>query len=246
MPQTLFQIKQLAILAAKKSDWAQALKLNEDILAQNPDDVEALNRLGQSYLQLNDCTKAKKTFSKVLKLQKTNKIALRNLEKIKNNQTQKLNCFATQLFIDEPGKAKNVVLHRLAGKPILQSLAIGQECQLVIKNRYISIETKDGEYIGALPEDISFRLSNLIKTGNQYLCYISSCNEKNCQVYIKESVRSAKNEHQNSFALNKNNNLNNFNDHLVLEEDIPVEVISVDEDSEKVISDDIDDFEEEE
>lgn len=233
MPQTLLQLKQLAISAAKKSDWNQAVKLNEDILTQSPKDVEALNRLGQAYLQLNDCNKAKKTFSKVLKIQKTNKIALRNIEKIKNNQTQKINCFATQLFIDEPGKAKNIALHRLAGKQVLHNLSVGQECQMVIKNRYISIETKTGEYIGALPEDISFRLSNLIKTGNTYLCYISSCNEKTCNIYIKENSRSKKNLHQNSFALNKAGSLNNFNDHLVLEKDIPVELVSTDEDNDK-------------
>lgn len=233
MPQTLLQLKQLAINSAKSANWQQAIELNLAIIAQCPNDLEALNRLGLAYMQSNDCQKAKKTFLSVLKVQKNNKIALKNLEKIKNNHITNGNCFSEQNFIDEPGKAKNIQLHRLAGKQALQKLNIGQKCKLVPKNRYISVETEDNSYIGAIPEDISFRLSKLLNDGNQYCCSISCCSDNTCYLYVQEVFRSEKNKHQNSFSTNKTGNVSNINDELVLEEDIPIQIVSTDDDEEE-------------
>ncbi len=233
MLQTLSQLKQLAITAAKSFNWQQAIKYNKLIVTQSPENLEALNRLGQAYIQTDSLKKAKKTFLSVLKRQKNNKLAIKNLEKIKSKNTRSINCFSSQAFIDEPGKAKNVQLHRLAGKQVLQKLSIGQACRLVPKNRYIGIETiQNNIYVGAIPEDISFRLSKLFKDGNQYSCNISACSDSSCCVYIKEISRSTKNKHLNSFATNKFGNISNINDEVILEKDIPVRVISTDDDDE--------------
>ena len=116
---------------------------------------------------------------------------------------------------------------------MVQNLSVGQTCQLVPKNRYISIETtKESIYVGAIPEDVSFRLSKLLKNGNQYCCSISACNDNSCCVYIKETARSTKNKHLNSFATNKVGNISNINinDEIMLEKDIPVRVVSTDDD----------------
>lgn len=233
MPQTLSQLKQLAITAAKKFNWQQAIKYNKAIVTQSPQNLEALNRLGQAYIQTDSLKKAKKTFLAVLRVQKNNKIAIKNLERIKNKKTHNINCFSAQAFIDEPGKAKNLQLHRLAGKQVLQNLSIGQTCQLVPKNRFISIEVAENNtYIGAIPEDVSFRLSKLLKDGNQYCCSISACSDNSCCVYIKETVRSTKNKHLNSFATNKIGNISNINDEIMLEKHIPVRTISIDDEEE--------------
>jgi hypothetical protein len=102
-----------------------------------------------------------------------------------------------------------VVLHRLAGKQVLDTLGVGQECKLVLKKRFISVETADGTYIGALPEDISFRLSKLIETGNLYSCRIHTLCNSECTVFLKELNRSKKNLDHHSFPPNKSAMMHN-------------------------------------
>jgi len=222
--QKLSVIKQQAIQAAKNLDWSKAIDLNTEILSNNENDISALNRLGLAYLQLNDPKKAKNSFLKVLNIDKTNNIAKKNISRIKNNQKAWVESFTNNDFIEEPGKAKIIQLHRLAGKTVLHSLSTGKTCFLVPKSRYISVETNSKIYIGALPEDISFRLSKLIKDGNTYLCTIHSCTERHCYVHIKEDKKSKKNSHINSFPLGKNSySSKNPNDDVIVEKNIPVQ-----------------------
>lgn len=233
-------LKQQAIRAAKEQNWQQALELNSEILEENPKDLEALNRLGLASMQLGDIAKAKNTFKKVISLDKSNIIANKNLLKIKNKQTLPSVSFSDNCnFIEEPGKTKIIELHRLAGKQVLSLLCIGQPCQLILKNRYISVSLSDGQHVGALPEDISFRLTKLIKRGNEYSCSIHSCNGKKCCVHIKETKTSKKNAHLQSFPTTKfaMANLSQLGDDIVMEEFIPVESIDGDEDENPQIQD---------
>ncbi|MBD3279841.1 MAG: hypothetical protein GF390_04000 [Candidatus Pacebacteria bacterium] len=232
--QKIASLKKQAIKAAKNLDWDTAVEVNQQILAQLENDIGALNRLGVAYLQLKKPSQAKKAFKQVLKQDKSNQLAKKNLAKIKNNQTDNICNFTQGHFIQEPGKTRIVKLKRLAGKPVLKKLTIGQKCQLVCKNRYISVETKkNNTYIGSLPEDISCRLAKLIKSGNEYSCCVHSCTEKTCRVHIQETKRSPKNAQIHSFPPNRSTltqskhiNTSNF----VLEKDIPVQVVNTDED----------------
>ena len=90
-----------------------------------------------------------------------------------------------------------------------------------------------------MPEDLSFRLSKLIKNGNTYSCQVRSCSTKQCSVYIKEVSQSEKNKGAHSFpsrdiALNP---LSDIEASIVLEENIPVEIIQTDNDVEKTLED---------
>jgi hypothetical protein len=87
------------------------------------------------------------------------------------------------------------------------------------------------KHIGALPEDISFRLSKLIANGNEYRCVIYKVNDKQCLVQIKETLRSKKNEQVVSFPSKIQNSLV-LPDDFILEEDIPFEVIGEEEEEE--------------
>lgn len=224
-----------AIAAAKDQNWSAAVDYNQAIIEQNSNDVGAWNRLGVAYSQLANHKAAKTAFQKVLDIDKSNPIARKNLAKLKNNQLPSVPTFATQDFIEEPGKTKTVELHRLAGKNVLDNLAVGAECNLIPKNRYISVEIK-GIYIGALPEDISFRLAKLIETGNVYYCCVRSFSANHCNVYIKELSRAPINKEVNSFPANKTTaaGLNDLDD-LLLDDEIPVEVVDSDTDVERTI-----------
>lgn len=226
-----------AIAAAKDQNWSAAIEYNQSILENNSNDVGALNRLGVAYSQLGKSKLAKAAFQQVLDIDKSNPIARKNLDRLKNNQATAVPTFTKQDFIEEPGKTKTVELHRLAGKNVLDALAIGQECQLKPKNRYISVESND-TYIGSLPEDVSFRLAKLIDTGNVYYCCVRSFSGTHCSVYIKELSRSKKNQDVNSFPVSRTtmSALNDF-DTLLLDDDIPVEVVDSDTDVERTLED---------
>jgi tetratricopeptide (TPR) repeat protein len=236
-----------AIQAAKNGNWELALTKNSELISKNPSDIGALNRSAIAYLQLGKTIEAIKMLEKVLEIDKSNQIAKKHLADIKGKKRTKKPSFSTEQFIEEPGVTKIVELHRLANKSILQDLDVGQRCSLIPKNRYISVETSNGEHIGALPEDLSYRLTKLIKRGNIYECFVHSASEKECLVYIKEVVRSKKNEYINSFPLNRTSvaAINDVDERFLLEENIPVTIINTDDDTEKSI-DDIDSSEEDE
>jgi tetratricopeptide (TPR) repeat protein len=199
-------MNQLALLQkksiefAKKGDWESAVEANKEILQQSPQDVGALNRLGFCYIQLNRNDEAMETYQKVLSIEKVNPIAKKYLDLLKQNikvKPQSKNVYED--FVEEPRKTKIVSLDRLAGSAVLSKLSVALPCTLKTKGRYVCVQTEDGEYIGSLPEDISLHLSQLIKTGNEYLCLIMSVSKQECVVFIKEKVVSPENKHIPSF-----------------------------------------------
>lgn len=233
MQHTLSTLRRLAIQAVKDGDWNQAVTYNLDIFNQDATDVSALNRLGMAYLQLDQSKEAKSTFEQVLKIDRTNQIARKQLDRIKHNAVVTPPTFSQKSFIEEPGRTKTVELHRLAGRTVLQVLSVGQSCELRPKNRYISVEV-GGQYVGALPEDISFRLAKLIQTGNTYSCLIYSFTDNSCKVYIKEESRSKKNADVHSFPPGKlPNNGQEVDDRYLFDDENAIDLGDSGEDGEE-------------
>jgi hypothetical protein len=234
---------QQAIQAAKNQNWPEAIALNQQILADNPQDIPALIRLGVAQAQIQELKEAKKAFEKVVELDKSNLLARKHLLKLKNNQTISLSTLpANEEFIEEPGKTKTAELHRLASKEQLDKFRVGQVCQLKPKSRFISVEI-DKTYLGSLPEDLSARLSKLMQTGNEYACYIRSLSPTSCTVFIKETIRSKVNAFTNSFIVQKSqiatlNDMFLADDTMPLQiEDIPLQIVETDTDEEKTPED---------
>jgi len=223
--QNQLAMKKAAIEAAKSADWPQAVIINQDILVHQPQDVEALNRLGLAYLRLGEEKKAEDTFKQVISFDAANIIANKHLNKLKNKEvTTDIIFDNANDFIEEPGKSKVITLHRLTDKNRLVSLKVGQVCQLQNKNRYISVVDGNGKHVGTLPDDISFRLCRLIQAGNEYRTVIYKVSDKQCCVQVKETKRSKKNEQIVSFP-SKGQSTMLLPDDFILEEDIPFEVI---------------------
>ncbi|HPS40771.1 MAG TPA: hypothetical protein PLQ50_02070, partial [Candidatus Woesebacteria bacterium] len=133
-------LRQEAINAAKNADWSKAILINQEILQSYGDDLEAMNRLGMAFLKNKQENKAKEIFKEVLKFDRSNIIANKHLEKIKNKEAGADIIFdQNNDFIEEPGKSKIVNLHRLTNKEQLKKLKVGQICYLQSKNRYISV-----------------------------------------------------------------------------------------------------------
>lgn len=231
---------QEAIKAAKDQNWDAAVELNSEIIDRNSNDVGAYNRLGLAFLQLGKTKDAKQAFETVLAKDKSNIIANKHLNNLKNKQ--KSNVSVSQVyFIEEPGKTKITELHRLTRKDFLSNLRVGQKCQLNSKGKHISIETEDGKYVGALPDDLSFRLCKLIKRGNEYECLIHSVSTSSCSVHLRENKASTKNKHILSFPVGKIAATKDtpIEEELLIKDDIPLDI----EDDENPSDNKADDFE---
>lgn len=192
-----------AIQTALQGNWQEAIAMNKSLIAENPEDIDALNRLGLAYTILGKLKEAKSTYQKVIRIDPLNPIALRNLKKIKEKKfsaTAKLsNSCINNKFLEEPGKTKVVELVNIAQPKIVESLRTGQSLELSIKR--LKIFALEGtQYIGVLPDDIARRLIKFMKNGCKYEAYVKSATQHKVTVFIKEVKKSTRYKDQPSFT----------------------------------------------
>lgn len=187
-----------AISAALNSSWQDAILANSELLKENPLDVEALNRLAHAYKQAGEIKKAQTTYRKVLKVDRFNPIATKNLwllERLPKN-LKNLNCNGggtfSQMFLEEPGKTKVVALINLAPLRTILSLSYGNKVNLFIKRHTTIVCAPDGTYLGALPDDLSTKLMRLLRGGNRYEAFVKSVGKNCLSIFIRELFRSSR------------------------------------------------------
>jgi tetratricopeptide (TPR) repeat protein len=197
---------QIAINLALSGKWEESIKINREIICQNPEDTEALNRLARAYAEIGKKSEACEFTKKVLKIDPVNPIALKCLEKWKNgreNGIHSQNHFSTETFLEEPGKTKLVSLLNIGDGKIFAGLDPGEEVKLFCHAHKVSINTLDGKYIGRLPDDLAARLRNLIKSGNKYQVLMKSVDPKEIKVFIRELEKDSKVKNIPSFPTEK-------------------------------------------
>ena len=197
------------IKAALSQNWEAAIRINIKILKENKKNVDALNRLGFAYLMSGKKKLAKETFDTVLKIDKYNGIAQKNLKKINLIKVGDINTEARKnisplLFLEEPGKTKIVECINVAPKQTLSYISCGQEVTIKTKRHSIEIRDHKNGYIGALPDDISFKLIKMMESGNEYSIHIKSINKSCISVFIREIKRGASLASQPSFTSTTN------------------------------------------
>ncbi len=69
-------VKNLAIKKALENNWEDAASLNQQLLEEDPQDIDTMNRLGFALMKLGKCRKAKDVFRNVLNFDESNPIAL--------------------------------------------------------------------------------------------------------------------------------------------------------------------------
>ncbi len=205
-----------AINAALNSDWALALKLNKQIMKIDPQNIDALNRQAKAYMELGRANLAKKYYSEVLNIDPYNPIAQKNLKIMKSFKSNRhvpatpgtdgqasVSCshpkLSPSLFLQEPGKTKMVSLLKVAEPQKLVSAFCGMQVEMAIKNRKITITDSNGDYLGVLPDDISYHLLRLSKGGNKYELFVKSVRVNSLSIIIKETFRSKKFKNQPFF-----------------------------------------------
>ena len=192
-----------AIQTALQGNWQEAVAMNKSLIADNPEDINALNRLGLAYTILGKLKEAKTTYQKVIRIDPLNPIALRNLKKIKEkkfSETAKLsNSCINNKFLEEPGKTKVVELVNIAQPEIVESLRTGQSLELSIKRLKI-FALENTQYVGVLPDDIARRLIKFMKNGCKYEAYVKSSTQHKVTVFIKEVKKTTRYKDQPSFT----------------------------------------------
>ena len=197
---------QIAIGFALSGNWDEAVKANLQIINQNPDDTDALNRLAKAYTELGKISQARETAKKVLQIDTVNPIALKLIEKLKltkKGTTEASGSVSSESFLEEPGKTKLITLLNLGDSSIFTNLNPGEEVKLVSYPHKVTINTIDGKHIGSLPDDVAARLRNLIKAGNKYQALIKSAEPKEVTVFIREIERGPKAPEISSFPTEK-------------------------------------------
>lgn len=201
-----------AIECALSHNWKDAVSLNESIVQMDPSNIEGLLRLAYAHTQLQNIEKAKKLYRKVLLLDKYSFVAQKNLNKLSalpkrgKKSAQKITLMQTKmspnLFLEEPGKTKSVNLINVAPISVLSQLENGDNAYLLVKRHSVEIRDENQVYLGALPDDLSFRLMRLIQSGNTYTVIIKSADKKSLSVFLRENKRGKRFKNQPSFLPN--------------------------------------------
>lgn len=197
------ELHKAAIEAATHGDWEEAIKLNKQIISLQGSNVQALNRLAFAHLQIGNNRQAEENCRTVLRLEPNHPVAERNLKiasklradkktdkKLGHRRGEKPTSQPKpDVFVKDPGKTRQVILINPATQSILDGLYASQEVQLQPTKKTVEIRTLEGSYIGALPDDISFHLKNLMKLGNHYTTHIKNIDLKRVYVFIREIKR---------------------------------------------------------
>lgn len=207
----MIPLKSQAIQTALDGDWTQAISLNQEILKENPDDIETLNRLAFAYTISGDKKEAKALYQKVLQLDPRNPIALKNLNRLKNetdnvSSTVILKPLNT-LFLEETGKTKVVELVNVAEQKTIAHLRTGEELTLSVKRLKVFVLDSNKKYIGVLPDNIGKRLIKFLTGGNHYETYVKSVNNNSVSIFVREIKRAARFKNQPSFLSNNEKSL---------------------------------------
>lgn len=211
MDDSTIKLSDQAIQAALLANWEDALLLNQQIIALQPENTDALNRTARAYFELGNYSEAKKFYQSSLKIDPYNQIAAKFLKRIevfakKGSSSDRVvkktitsKPFNLDLFIEEPGKTKVVSLLKVAEPQRISMLSSGDEVVISPKNRSVSVTDIDNGYIGVLPDDTAHQLLRLIKGGNKYQAFIKTVKTNALSILIREVHRSTRFKNQPSF-----------------------------------------------
>lgn len=182
-------LQKQAIQASLENNWEIAIDLNNSILEETPNDLAALNRLAKAYTELGQKESAKTVYQKVLKIDKYNPIATKNLRLLPDKNGNSDIITSKEDFVEEMGITKSVSLVKTASKDVLASLCCKQSLMLAPRSRLIAVNAGKNTYIGCLPDDLSLKLKKKITAGYKYSVCLKSSTDSMAVVFIREIKR---------------------------------------------------------
>jgi tetratricopeptide (TPR) repeat protein len=196
----MLSIKSQAIQTALVGDWPTAINLNQQILQDEPNDIDTMNRLAFAFLSSGNPKDAKALYEKVLSLDMKNPIAIRNLKRLNDVNIKRPSITINNLFIEEPGKTKVIELNNIAEKKVISHLRSGEKLELRIKRSKIFAYDLEDQFVGMLPDDLCQRLIKFMEAGNEYEAYVRTVDSNKVSVFIREVKRAKKFINQPSFV----------------------------------------------
>jgi len=200
-----------AISLALSGEWERAAQVNQAILDQTPDDVEAMNRLGKALMEVGEYGSARDVLVRVLRAAPYNNIAKKNLARLEQiasgpaplRQTRKA-AGAPGFFIEESGKSGTTVLQKPGARTVVASIAPGGPVSLAVENNAICVYVNGGEYLGRLEPKLGRRLINLLEGGNMYEAAVIGVKEQGVSIIIRETYRHPRQHNVCSFPSKSN------------------------------------------
>ncbi len=186
----------LAVALAMRNRWQNAATVNRSIITEFPDDLEAYNRLGKALSELGRNLEARAAFQSVLQRSPSNAIAKKNLSrlmKLADEETPRVARRASRqlhTFIEDSGKAGVTSLNKLASSDVLLQLTPGDLVRLDARGTALNVADESGTYIGRVEPKVGSRIARLIRGGNKYEATVTSVEDHEVAVIIRETYKS--------------------------------------------------------
>jgi tetratricopeptide (TPR) repeat protein len=200
------QLADQAIALAAAGKWSEAVDTNRKILELGPD-AEAENRLAKGLWELGELGEARERYQVALALDPTNRIAERNIERLrvlmseageKTAAPEKSEKAPVAIFVEETGKTGFAMLMDLAAPRTLAHVNPGDAVELVPEgNRLFAVA--NGTRIGIVEPRVAARLLKLLADGNKYAAGITSLGDRDVRIVIREIFQDPRNYGKVSF-----------------------------------------------
>jgi len=200
------QLMDQAIAQASDGRWAEAVETNRKMLEMAPD-AEAENRLAKAFWELGELGVAREHYQIALALDPTNRIAERNIERLrvlmseageKTAAPERATKAPVAIFVEETGKTGFAMLTDLAAPRALAHVNPGDSVDLIPEgNRLYAIA--NGTRIGIVEPRVAARLLKLLAEGNEYSAGVTSLGDRDVRIVIREIFQDPRNYGKVSF-----------------------------------------------
>lgn len=206
-----------AIAHALARRWDLAAQENRTLLEEDPKDVEAANRLGKALTELGDTVGAIEAYELALKIDSTNAIARKNLQRLEEQKKTKrapraaartkastgaaastapprrrvdvaTESLRTAPLIEDFGKAADLRLLRVNARAATL-VSTGDPAELEITSSGVAVKAAGGTILGHIDPRTGLRLKRMMETGNRYSVVILRSDEGQVDVHVRETLK---------------------------------------------------------
>ena len=200
------QLSEQAIGQAAGAHWEDAAEANRKLLELGPD-PEAENRLAKALWELGELAAAREHYQKALALDPTNRIAERNIDRLRLLLPEAGDRTAAAepgskapvgIFVEETGKTGFAHLLELAAPRRLAQVNPGDLVDLTPEgNRLVAIS--NGVRVGMVEPRVAARLLKLIADGNRYVAGVIAIGDRDVRIIVREILQDPRNYGKVSF-----------------------------------------------
>jgi len=184
---------------AISGDWVAAAEANRAILEAAPRDIDAMNRLGKSLMEMGNLDDALEVYRQAIAIDPSNVIAQRNAGRLEQLIGAKAadapaavaafrtgNAVQAGVFVEEVGKTFVTDLIRPTVDAILTQLAPADEVELRIDGKNVNVHDEHGNQLGQLEPQIGQRMVRLMESGNRFKAYIVALTGVTARIILRE------------------------------------------------------------